>query len=123
MSTMAEAVAFGWGDEAAAYQSWKEEVDQHIAEAVGVSSDGIPDWSYADAFEDRWPPLEAALAALAAAGWEDACQGCPDPSGRIRHYLCTFTGEAGERKVRYCESCAELAGVNFNGCTESIRPA
>lgn len=122
MVTLAEAVCYGWGDEAAAYSAWKKEVDQHLRTISGLDSEGMRDYPYADAFERGWEPRETALAALAFNGWERACQGCPEPTGEIREYWCLFDGESEERKVRYCSVCADLAAVNWNGCTRSVRP-
>lgn len=50
-----------------------------------------------------------------------ACQGC-DTDQPTRRYSVLFTGATAREAVDYCEDCATLAAINWNGCTESIEP-
>lgn len=50
------------------------------------------------------------------------CQGCPEPTGEVKLYRARFDG-GGWTFVEYCEECARLAALNYNGCTDAIEPA
>lgn len=55
----------------------------------------------------------------------DGCQGCGE-AFPTKLYRAVFVGSGGEptdpEEVRYCEHCAGLASVNWNGETLSIEP-
>lgn len=49
------------------------------------------------------------------------CNGCDQDQEGVKPYLARFIGADEEEPVEYCDGCAELARMNWNGCTESIR--
>lgn len=49
------------------------------------------------------------------------CDGCDSPQPDLKLYLVTFH-DGGEQEVYYCDDCAELARVDWNGETKSITP-
>ena len=51
------------------------------------------------------------------------CQGCDSDQLNVQAFIVEFEGKAVPDVVRYCEDCHELAQMNFNGETVSIRPA
>ena len=60
MLTIKEAKENGWGDNAAEFVWWLEEVDRRVQHTLGLSIDDLPDWHFADAFEDGLGPRLAA---------------------------------------------------------------
>jgi hypothetical protein len=46
------------------FNEWMEQVDCEIEQAYGLSSSDLPDWNYADAFEDGMTPVSAADEAM-----------------------------------------------------------
>jgi hypothetical protein len=51
------------------------------------------------------------------------CHGCDSIQPNVRTFAVQFENKATPDTVRYCPECAELAEMNFNGETVSIRPA
>lgn len=49
------------------FDEWMKQVDSEIEKHFGLSSDDLPDWTYADAFEDGMKPEDAAQEAMSAA--------------------------------------------------------
>jgi Family of unknown function (DUF5419) len=49
------------------FEQWKLAVNQAIERKVGMSSDDLPDWGYADAYEDGLSPASAASSAIRSA--------------------------------------------------------
>ena len=49
------------------YETWKAEVDQWLSRLCGLVSDDLPDWGYADAYEDGVPPKTVARRVMRAA--------------------------------------------------------
>jgi len=50
-----------------AFIDWMAKVDAILVRKCGLDSRDLPDWTYADAFEDGYTPAEAARSALRAA--------------------------------------------------------
>lgn len=56
----------------------------------------------------------------------EVCEGCSEilESEELSNYICVFDGEKNSqytRVCRYCDVCAELAEINWNGVTLSIQ--
>jgi len=49
------------------------------------------------------------------------CEGC-DQDEKVAPYECRFDGIDDPQEVVYCRECADLARMNWNGETISIRP-
>jgi hypothetical protein len=57
----------------------------------------------------------------------DRCQGCDEDQPDVTPYAITYNEHAGplaghSEVVRYCDDCAALARVNWNGTTAAIAP-
>lgn len=52
------------------FEQWMKKVNQNISEVVGLSSDDLADQPYMDWFTDGMTPMEAAMEALEAEGFE-----------------------------------------------------
>jgi hypothetical protein len=50
------------------FEQWKREVDAAILALCGLTADDLPDYGYADAYEDGKSPKATARAAIKAAG-------------------------------------------------------
>ena len=46
------------------FEQWKQQVDRHIAEFCGLTSDDLPDCNYRDWYEDEVSPAQAARRAV-----------------------------------------------------------
>lgn len=51
------------------FKEWMQQVDRHLAGLVGLAADDLPDVCWRDWFDDETPAEEAALDALAYAGY------------------------------------------------------
>jgi hypothetical protein len=61
MLTVKEAKEKGWSDEQAPlFVEWLKRVNNIVVSQLGVGIDDLPDWGFADAFEDKYTPNEAA---------------------------------------------------------------
>lgn len=49
------------------FEEWKARVDRILLFSTGLTSDDLPDWGYADAFDAGLSPKEAAQSALSEA--------------------------------------------------------
>lgn len=67
--TESEAQSYGHGKRSAAFAKWRNEVDVELVAICGMVGDDLPDWCYADAFEDDMSPKQAAREVLQEAGW------------------------------------------------------
>lgn len=54
--------------DATQFAAWMKEVDKKLEQLCGLSSDMLPDYAYADAFQAGEMPGSVAKAALKAAG-------------------------------------------------------
>ncbi len=46
------------------FEQWKREVDEELYDLCGLDSDGLPDWQYKTAYEEKMSPKRAARAVL-----------------------------------------------------------
>ena len=60
MLTLQEAHEAGWGNRAGAFIHWLCQLDAIVEKEIGMSIDDLPDWQFADAFEDGMDPEDAA---------------------------------------------------------------
>ena len=53
------------------------------------------------------------------------CHGCENPGAAIRTYIVIYRASAGTSAdtVRYCDTCADLGAIDWNGETAAIVPA
>lgn len=60
--TIEEARSYGWGDRAAEFVAWRTEMDKYVEQLLGLSTDDLPDWDFATAFESGMSAKDAAFA-------------------------------------------------------------
>ena len=46
------------------FEAWKAKVDDYLRRMYGTNSDGIADWDYYEAYENRVMPSKAAIMAF-----------------------------------------------------------
>lgn len=61
----------GWGDRAQAFHDFLNACEKSCTRRAGLSIYDLPDWTYADAFEDEMEPYDVVSEVLADAGYEE----------------------------------------------------
>lgn len=60
--TIEEAQRLGWGDRAKQFVAWRAEFDKIVVRKLSLSTDDLPDWDFATAFESGMSASDAAQA-------------------------------------------------------------
>ena len=61
----------GWGDRAQAFHDFLSACDKSCIRRCGLSIYDLPDWCYADAFEDEQEPYDVVSDLLAEEGFDE----------------------------------------------------
>ena len=60
MYTIEMAERDGWEERASAFVAWKARMDREVIRRIGMSTYDLPDWAFADHFEDEIDAEDAA---------------------------------------------------------------